>query len=292
MGTPAIPHFGTTLYEVAPPPETTPEEQGQIPFTGQLARTDRFLEILGMECYVRNMYGPAVGRQYIYRRGKLGDLDYFEKDSFTSYSARFAPPSARPRIGDAVFRIVHYQVRDIYRQLLAEDLIRPIGPDGEEARFLGGEERSILVLGPDDQRYELAEVGEGFVENHAIFVWTDPARLADTIRSYAVEMDLVDRVGEKLDFHGQGEVTLLTRVSNPITIGLLTPYDGEAIAPRWTDDVFAQVGYSHFRLGSPRKDFVRKHHREMFPDTGDVSYVMFNEAYLELIDLETAAVPA
>jgi hypothetical protein len=292
MATPAIPHFGTTLYEEAPDPDITPEQQAAIPFTGQLARTDRFLTVLGMECYIRNMYGPNVGRQFIYRRGKLGDLDYFEKDSFTSYSAAEAPPSDRPRVGDVIFRVVHRDVREVYRQLLAEELVRPVGPEGEEARFLAGEERGILVIGPDEQRYELAEVGDTFIENHAIFIWTDPARLVDTVRSYAVEMDLVDRVREKLDFHGLGEVTLLTRIANPITIGLLTPYPGETIAPRWTDDIFAQVGYSHFRLGSPRKDFVRAHHREVFPETGDVAYVMFNEAYLELIDLQTAAVPA
>jgi hypothetical protein len=292
MATPAIPHFGTTLYEVAPPADTTPGEQSEIPFTGQLERTDRFLQALGMECYIRNMYGPSVGRQYIYRRGALGDLDYFEKDSFTSYSARFAPPSPAPRIGDILFRVVHKQVRDVYRDLLRDDLVRPIGPDGEESAFLAGEARSLLVMGPDDQRYELSEVGPTFVDNHAIFIWTDPARLPDTIRGYAVEFDIVDRVGHREDFHGLGEVTLLTRLENPVTIGLLTPYPGDPIAPRWTDDVFAHVGYSHFRLGSPRKDFVRTHHREMFPETGDVSYVLFNEAYLELIQLEPATVPA
>jgi hypothetical protein len=292
MGTPAIPHFGTTLYEVAPDPSITPAEQAEIPFEGQLLRTHRWLELLGMELYIRNMYGPNVGRQYIYRRGRLGDLDYFEKDSFTSYSARFAPPAPRPRIGDTIFRVVHYQCRDVYRQALREDLIRPIGPDGEEQRFLSGEAPAILIKGPDDQAYELCEVSNRLVDNHAIFIWIDPAKYADVVRGYAVEFDIVDRVGAKQDFHGIGEVTLLTRIENPVTIGILTPYAGETVLPRWTDDVFAQVGYSHFRLGSPRKAYVRAHHREMFPDTGDVSYVMFHDAYLELIDLETAAVPA
>ena len=281
MRTPGIPHFGTTLYE-APPAEG--EDQKTIPFTGMLERTDRFLKALGAECYIQNFYGP-LGRQYIYRRGKLGDLDYFEKDSFTSYTARFAPPSARPRVGETIFRVVHRDVRNVYQQLVAEDLVRPIGPDGDETRFLSGESCSVLVVGPDTQRYELCEVGDSYIENHAIFTWIDPAKLVETIRSYAVEMDLVARAGGKQDFHGIGDVTMLTRLSNPISIGLLTPYDGAPLASRWIDDIFVEVGYSHFRLGSPRKEYVRKHHREVFPDTGDVSYVMFNESYLELVEL-------
>jgi hypothetical protein len=288
MGTPPIPHFGTTLYEQAPPEGAI---QAEIPLTGMLGRTDRFLKLLGAECYIQNFYGQ-LGRQYIYRRGKIGDLDYFEKDSFTSYAARFAPASDRPRVGDVIFRVVHRDVRNVYQQMLAEDLARPIGPEGDEDRFLSGEQGSLLIMGPDAQRYELAEVGEALVDNHAIFIWTDPARLQDTIRHYAVQMDVVDRVGTAVDYHGIGDVRLLTRLSNPITIGLLTPYAGEAVAPRWTDDIFQQVGYSHFRLASPRKEYVRAHNREVFPDTGDVSYVLFNEAYLELVQLEEARVPA
>ncbi len=288
MGTPPIPHFGTTLYEVAPDDLS---KQAELPFEGMLERTDRFLRALGAEIYLKNFYGP-LGRQYIYRRGQIGDVDYFEKDSFTSYTGRYAPPSALPRIADTIFRVVHRDVRAVYRQLLREDLVRPIGPEGDEQRFLDGEQSSVLVMGPDAQRYELAEVAPTLTENHAIFIWTDPKRLIDTVRGYAVEFDIVDRVGKKLDYHGIGEVTLLTRESNPVTIGLLTPYDGKSIAPRWSDDIFLQVGYSHFRLASPRKDFVRKHHTEVFPDTGDVSYVLFNESYLELIQLEEALVPA
>ena len=288
MATPPIPHFGTTLYEDAPPEGA---DQAAIPFSGMLARTDRFLKLLGAECFIQNFYGP-LGRQYIYRRGKIGDLDYFEKDSFTSYTARFAPKVPSPRVGDVVFRVVHSDVRSVYRQMLAEDLIRPIGPDGDEERFLDGAAPSVLIIGPDDQRYDLSAVAGSVLENHAIFIWTDPARLADTVRQYAVQMDLVDRAGAKQDFHGIGEATVLTRLSNPVTIGLLTPYSGGRVAPRWTDDIFSQVGYSHFRLASPRKQYVLTHNQQVFPDTGDVSYVLFNEAYLELIQLEAAPVPA
>ena len=285
MRTPAIPHFGTTLYEVAPPEGV---DQREVPFTGMLERTDRFLRALGAQCFTKNFYGP-LGRQYIYRRGEIGDADYFEKDSFTSYTAKFTPTTVEPRVGDIVFRVVHKDVRDVYQLLLADDLVRPIGPDGDEARFVAGESSSLMIMGPDDQRYELSEAGPTLMDNHAVFIWTNPAKLAETIRHYATQMDMVDREGVKHDYHGIGEVTLLTRHSNPITVGLLTPYPGASVAPRWTDDIFQQVGYSHFRLASPRKEYVRSHNREVFPDTGDVSYVLFNEAYLELIQLEPAA---
>jgi hypothetical protein len=289
MATPAIPHFGTTLYEVAPAPDA---DQASLPFEGMLARTHRFLTVLGAEIAIKNFYGPAVGRQYIYRRGKIGDLDYFEKDSFTSYTAKFTPPSSTPRVADTYFRVVHTDIRAVYQQLLREDLIRPIGPEGDADRFLSGEHKSVLVLGPDEQRYELAEVSNDPAENHAIFMWTDPALLSETVRDYAGQFDIVSKYPMQFDFHGIGNVTVLTRAQPPVTIGLITPYEGQSLAPRWTDDVFGQVGYSHFRLGSPRKAVVREHNREVFPDTGDVSYVMFHEAYLELVQLEDAAVPA
>ena len=70
-----------------------------------------------------------------------------------------------------------------------------------------------------------------------------------------------------------------------MTIGLLTPLAGGAIAPRWRDDIFQEVGYSHFRLGSPNKAAVLAKNREAYPPTGDVAYVMFNEAYLELVQV-------
>lgn len=287
MATPPIPHFGTTLYEVAPPEGT---DQSSIPFTGMLERTDRFLRMLGAEIMIRNYYGP-LGRQYIYRRGEMSDPDYFEKDSFTSYTGQFPPRVDRPRIGDVIFRVVHHDARGVYRDLLREDLVRPIGPEGDEARFLAGEQPGLLVEGPDTQRYELCQSFGNKLDNHAIFIWTNPEAdiLRATIRDYASQFDLVDRVGTRRDFHGIGEVTLLTRLSPPVTIGLLTPYEGQEIAPRWTDDIFKQVGYSHFRLGSPRKEYVKSHNREVFPDTGDVSYVLFREAYLELVQLPEGA---
>jgi hypothetical protein len=282
MATPSIPHFGTTLYEEAPPAGLAQQE---IPFTGQLERTHRFLTHLGAEIAIRNFYGPEIGRQYIYKRGQVSDLDYFEKDSFTSYTSAFMPPSPRPRVGEAIFRVVHRDVRTVYRALLAEDLIRPIGPDGDTERFLAGEQRGVLVMGPDEQRYELSEVRPTRVENHAIFLWTtpDPDVLRTKIRAFDAQFDIVDRSGEWEDFHGIGRVRMLTRTDPPVSIGILVPNDGQPLAPRWTDDIFKQVGYSHFRLGSPRKEFVRTHHQQVFPDTGDVSYVMFHDAYLELV---------
>ncbi len=46
MATPSIPHFGTTLYEAPPAADA---DQSALPFEGQLARTDRFLTLLGAE---------------------------------------------------------------------------------------------------------------------------------------------------------------------------------------------------------------------------------------------------
>ena len=287
MGTPSIPHFGTTLYEATPPDGA---DLATLPFGGMLSRVDRFLTILGMERYVENIYGREVGRQYIYRRGQLGDLDYFEKDAFVSYSATFRPPAPSPRIGDVVFRVVHHEPRRIYEQLLAEDLVRPIGPEGEAAAFVAGERDTVLFRGPDEQDYELSPVGPTFAANHAIFIWTDPAQAARTEAEYGEQFELLPITGRAEDFHGVGRAKLLVRQEPPITIGLLTPNANATLLPRWTDDVFAEVGYSHFRLGSPRKAQVLERNREVFPATGDVAYVMFNEAYLELVQVD-AAVP-
>ncbi|OAI44183.1 hypothetical protein AYO38_10035 [bacterium SCGC AG-212-C10] len=252
-----------------------------------LARTDRFLRVLGAEPFVENFYGAEVGRQYIYRRGKMTDPDYFEKDCFISYSAQFPPAVAFPRIGDIIFRLVHRNVREVYRQLLREDLVRPIGPEGSERRFLEGAAPSLLVLGPDAQRYELRESAPTLAENHAVFIWTDPGELRATIAAYCEQFDFSER--EREIFHGVAQVTVLRREESPMSVGLLTPLEGHGLAPRWSRDIFAQVGYSHFRLGSARKEFVKAHSEQVFPDTGDVSYVLFREAYLELVQLQEVA---
>jgi hypothetical protein len=70
-----------------------------------------------------------------------------------------------------------------------------------------------------------------------------------------------------------------------VTIGLLTPLGGAPLAPRWRDDIFQELGYSHFRLGSPDKAAVIAQNPEAYPATGDVSYVLFRESYLELVQV-------
>jgi hypothetical protein len=278
MGTPAIPHFGTTLEEAPPPAGVA---QADAPLAGMLGATDRFLRLAGFELLVRNLY-PGVGRQYIYRRGRRGDADYLEKDSFTSYVAQRPPPSAEPRVGETIFRLPHADPRGLYRAWRAESLATPLLGARAEAAFLAGETPTLLVLGPDAQRYELAASQPSALENHAIFVWTDPARLAATVDDYAKQFAIAP-AGAPEPFHGIATLQRLVRREPPVTIGLLTPLAGRAICPRWRDDIFQEVGYSHFRLGSPDKPLVVAHNKRAYPDTGDVSYVMFRESYLELV---------
>ncbi len=269
MATPSIAHFGTTLPEDVPPDGAV---QIDVPFTGSLARTDRFLQLFGMELLITNMY-PGVGRQYIYRRGERSDVDYVEKDTFTSYTSTFAPDPGAPRVADTVFRLPHPDPRAVWGAWEAEGLVELLHDDGI----------AVLFRGPDHQVYELVPSSDDPVDNHAIFIWTDPGE-ADVIeKDYDEHFGL--QVAERgVDFHGLGDAVLLVRQDPPVTIGLLTPKTGGRIEPRWTDDVFAQVGYSHFRLGAPDKAKVKAMAPEAFPDTGDVSYVHFHHAYLELVE--------
>jgi hypothetical protein len=70
-----------------------------------------------------------------------------------------------------------------------------------------------------------------------------------------------------------------------LTLQLLTPVGGVTLAPRITDDIFAQEGYPHFRLGTRNKPRALAAGEVVFPDTGDVSYVLIEGAYLELVSL-------
>jgi hypothetical protein len=184
-----------------------------------------------------------------------------------------------------IFRLPHRDPQRIWRRLRAEGLVDPLGPANAEAAFRAGRSPRLLFRGPDTQRYELAPSAENAVENHAVFIWTHPAALEAALKAYAEEFDLERSTSSPVDFHGLGEATVLARDRAPVTVGLLTPHPGQALAPRLTDDIFAEVGYSHFRLGSPRKALCKARNREMFPDTGDVSYVLFHEAYLELVEI-------
>ena len=149
MRTPAIPHYGTTLAESPPPLGVA---QQDVPLTGMLGATDRFLRLGGFELLVRNLY-PGVGRQYIYRRGEVSDADYLEKDCFTSYAAQPPPASDAPRVGETIFRLPHRDPRALYcawrderlatpllgaRAEAADDLLTGAEDDPEALRVLAG----------------------------------------------------------------------------------------------------------------------------------------------------------
>jgi hypothetical protein len=278
MRTPAIPHNGTTLAESPPPPGVS---QAEAPLAGMLGATDRFLRLAGFEPLVRNLY-PGVGRQYIYRRGRPSEPDYLEKDCFTSYVAQPPPPSAAPRVGETIFRFPHRDPWALYRSWRAEGLATPLLGERAESAFLAGEAPALLLRGPDTQRYELTRSSPERVHNFAVFVWTDPARLAETIDAYAKQF-AIEPLGAAETYHGIAALQRLVRREPAVTIGLLTPLGGASLAPRWRDDIFQEVGYSHFRLGAPDKSAVIARNPEAFPATGDVSYVMFHDSYLELV---------
>ena len=59
---------------------------------------------------------------------------------------------------------------------------------------------------------------------------------------------------------------------------------GEGLAhERWTDDIFKEAGYSHFRLGALNKQGTETETRQAFPAAGDVAFVYFEDSYLELV---------
>ena len=274
MATPSIAHFGTTLPEEAPPPDAV---QIEIPFSGALEATDDMLRRFGFELMIRNMY-PGVGRQYIYKRGQHSDVDYVEKDSFTSYSSWVAEPEAdgAPRHGDTIFRLPHRDAAGIVAELAEAGLVRVLGAADEQGR--------VLVVGPDSQTYEITPTVDDRVANHAIAIWTTPDEVDQIVADYHDQFGL--ELTDKTDFHGIADAVVLTRSEPPVTIMLLVPKAGGRVAERLTDDVFGPVGFSHFRLGAPSKAVVQASPaaREAFPDTGDVSYVHFHHAYLELVE--------
>ena len=254
MSTPCLAHYGTTIAN---------EEV-------QVGRTLAFHRALGMQQMTFTDY-PGLGRQWIFRRGIPDDPAYFEKDAFASTPAVSAPPVGAPRVADTIFRIA---VDDPTATL---DGLRVAG-------LVDAEPADHVFVGPDAQAYELATTSSDRAANRAIFIWTDPSDLeritADYVRLFGFAV-----VDDNADFHGLGRVRVLRRDVSPVTIGLLTPNDGATVAPRLTDDIFALVGYSHFRLGAPDKAAVQACSREAFADTGDVSYVLFNHAYVELVSL-------
>lgn len=281
MATPSIAHFGTTLIEETPPEGVKQED---VPLTGSLERTDKFLRLFGMKLAMRNLY-EGLGRQYIYRRGSMDDVDYIEKDTFTSYRGARRPDSGGlPRVGDTIFRLTHADPIGIYRTLLEDELVDCIGTPTQETAFLGGAGDRLLFLGPDGQRYELCGTHATAADNHIVYIWTDPAELEETVADFTQEFGF-EAAGEA-DFHGIGELRCIRRETPGMTLGFLTPYADDQIAPRWTDDIFLEGGYSHYRLGSPDMAHTQKVSREAFPQGGDVAFIYFRESYLELVQIQ------
>jgi len=272
----SIAHFGTTLIEPAPPEGA---DQASLPMTGELARTDQFLRMLGAEIYIRNMY-PGVGRQFIYRRGEFSDPDYFEKDTFTSYIAQPVADAGRPRASETIFRIPHADPVRMARALLQEDLINPLSSVDD---FISGRAAALLFCGPDRQQYELAQTSPRRADNHRVYIWTRHSDLQDHIAAYDKYFDLQLTGSE--DFHGLGNAHLLVREEPGMTIALLTTKEGD-VAPKHSFDIFKDAGYSHFRLGAPDKRAVLAESQEAFPDGGgQVSFVHFKDSYLELVQI-------
>ncbi len=274
----SIAHFGTTLIESPP---AAGADQSEIPKTGDLARTDRFLRILGAEVYIANMY-PGVGRQYIYQRGDFSDPDYFEKDTFTSYTAVPVPDAGAPRAGEVIFRLPHRQPLAVASQLIEEALIQPLS---DYAAFAAGNTPTLRFVGPDQQQYELIESTDVRHENHRVYIWTDTSDLDAHIKGYASNFGITLEGTE--NFYDIATAHLLVRKEPGITVALLTSNSGE-IAPKHSFDIFRDAGYSHFRLGAPDKTSVLEQAVEAFPDGGgDVSFVHFQNAYLELVQIGT-----
>lgn len=273
----SIAHFGTTLIE-SPPEEGI--DQLTIPMTGDLGRTDEFLRTLGAEIYIKNMY--PFGRQFIYKRGDHEDPDYFEKDTFTSYTAETLPKTDTPRIGETIFRITHPEPQQIAATLMEKDLIKPLSSFED---FASKKVATLFFMGPDQQQYELAQSSPTRHENHRVYIWTDQADLENHKQAYADNFDT--RFSKTEDFYGLGTAHLLVREEPGITVALLTLNEG-AISPKHSFDIFKDAGYSHFRLGAPDKKRVLENSDEAFPDGGGpVAFVHFQNSYLELVEIGT-----
>ncbi|TDI60564.1 MAG: hypothetical protein E2O92_05185 [Alphaproteobacteria bacterium] len=286
MGTPSIAHYGTTLMEDMPPEGTAYADH---PKEGDLADTLQFLDLFGFKPLIENMY-EGLGRQFIWSRGNQDDADYVEKDTFTSFTAGERPKTDMPRIGDTFFRMSHADPVGIYQTLKDKGLISHIGNPDHEAAFLAGDADRVIYMGPDKQRYELCATLPTIAANHIVYICTDPDELDATLADFEAEFGLSPAGTE--DFYGYATAHLLTREDPGITIALITPVEGTSLEPRWTDDIFKEAGYSHYRLGSPNMAHTESVTRQAFPKGGDVAFVYFRESYLELVQVEDAAAVA
>jgi len=257
---------------------------------------------------MENMY-PGIGRQYIWRRGVEADPDYVEKDNFTfyvtrpqdllvgdrvasrprrrrhrdaegSYAARSRPVTDGPRQGDTIFRLTHRDPRGVFSAWRDRSLVD--GTDaGAEKAFLDGAAQWLLLRGPDGQYYELGRTQPSRRENHRVYIWTQPEALAETSAAFVDHFAL--KAAGSTNFHAVATANLLEREEPGITIALLTPLDGRELAPRWSEDIFVEAGYSHYRLGAPDQARTIAASREAFPAGGDVAFVYFKDSYLELV---------
>jgi hypothetical protein len=273
MATPSIAHFGTTIVESAPPEGSN---QAEVPITGALRDTLRFLEIFGFEPLMENFY-PNMGRQYIWRRGDPADADYIEKDNFTSYRAEQRPHGVEPRVGDTIFRMTHRDPLGVWQAWQAEGLGEAL-LDAALEEFVQGKASWLLLRGPDGQVYELGPTQADAASNHCVYVWTAPDAVVAAADAYCGHFGL--ERGEVRDFHGLGQVQMLHRESPGVTVGLV--YAAQ-VAERWSDDIFLEAGYSHFRLGALDMARTQQETREAFPQGGDVAFVYFEDSYLELV---------
>ena len=276
-GTPCLAHYGVTVAE---PPVADHELATAAP-GGRAGDGLAFLRWLGFEPLHTNLYAN-VGRQWILSRGRRGDAGYLERDLFTSFRAH-APGAGgpTPAVGDVVFRL---PVDD------PDATLAGLRERGWAAPYL--DRGDALFTAPDAAVYELAPITGDDAVDRTVSLWTDPTTLD---RAVATWCDVFGFAVAAVDasFHGVARATVLRRTGpGPITLQLLTPLDGATLAPRVTDDIFAQEGYPHFRLGAPDKAAALAAGEVVFPDTGDVSYVLVEGAYLELVALVDAPVPA
>ena len=271
MTTPCLAHYGVTVAE----PPVPDHELATAPPGGDAAAGLAFLGHLGFEPLHTNLYA-GVGRQWILRRGRIGDPGYVERDLFTSFRAD-EPVHAGgdpARVGDTVFRLPVDDPDAVLADLVGR---------GWAAPYLGV--LGPLFRGPDAAVYELTPITGDDAVDRTISLWTDPAVLDRAVTTWCTMFGL--QRARITDFHRLATATVLRRRrdSGSLTLQLLTPRAGAPLAPRVTADIFAQQGYPHFRLGAADKAAALAAGEVVFPDTGDVSYVLVEGAYLELVEL-------
>jgi len=278
MTTPCLAHYGVTVAE----PPVADDRLDIDPPGGDAAAGLDFLRWLGFEPVHTNLYA-GIGRQWILRRGQVGDPGYLERDLFTSFRADepYHAGGDTPRAGDAVFRLPVEDPAATLAGLRQRGWAEPYaGVDGE------------LFRGPDAAVYELAPITGDDAVDRTISLWTDPADVPRAVQTWSQVFGL-ELIATGQSFHGIADATVLQRRDRgPVTLQLLTPPVGTELLPRVTDDIFAQQGYPHFRLGAPDKAAAQQTGETVFPDTGDVSYLLIEGAYLELVQLDEARVPA